>query len=65
MSNEPRDTYKYRLRQGRRVVHHGITNDLNRREAEHQQKWPGSRIEQIGRRTTRSAALDWEKDKGY
>ncbi len=30
-----RDTYKYELRDGNRVVYVGITNDLERREAEH------------------------------
>lgn len=56
-----RDTYKYHLKDGHRVVHRGITNDLARREAEHQEEFPNSRIVQIGRRTTREAALDWER----
>ena len=30
-----RDTYKYELRNGNKVVYVGITNDLGRREAEH------------------------------
>ena len=64
MSKERRDTYKYRFWYRRKVVHKGITNDLERREAEHQQKWPGGRIEQVGHRTTRTAALEWEKDVG-
>ena len=29
-----RDTYKYELRDGNRVVYVGITNDLQRRESE-------------------------------
>lgn len=65
MPNEPHDTYKYRIWHKGRVVHHGITNDLERREREHQQRWPGSRIDQVGHRTTRSGAEKWEKERGY
>lgn len=39
----PRDTYKYQLKVGNKIVHGGITNDLNRREQEHQQTWPKER----------------------
>ena len=56
-----RDTYKYHLKDGHRVVHRGITSDLTRREAEHQEEFPNSRIVQIRRCTTREAALDWER----
>lgn len=59
-----RDTYKYHLRYQGRVVHRGITNDLERRENEHQDKYPGSTIEQVGNRTTREAALEWEREGG-
>jgi predicted GIY-YIG superfamily endonuclease len=61
---EERDCYKYHLKRGRRVVHRGITSDLTRREAEHQAEFPNSRILQIGRRTTREAALNWERRGG-
>ena len=60
-----RNTYKYQQKIGNKVIHGGITNDLERREQEHQQKWPNSHIKQIGRRTTEEAARQWEKDKGY
>ena len=59
-----RDTYKYHLKQGKKVVHRGITYDLNRREAQHQEQFLGSRIEQVGRLTTREAALKWERQGG-
>ncbi len=62
MSN--RDTYKYHLKIGNKIVHRGITDDLDRREEEHQQKWPSGHIKQVGRRTTRDAALEWERDGG-
>ena len=60
-----RDTFKYQQKIGNKVVHGGITDDLERRENEHQQKCPNSHIKQIGRRTTEEAARQWEKDKGY
>ena len=59
-----RDTYKYHLKQGRKVVHKGITDDLERREIEHQRRFPGARIKKMGRRTTREAALKWERAGG-
>jgi predicted GIY-YIG superfamily endonuclease len=62
---KPRDTYKYYFKEGRKIVHGGITKDLERREQEHQQKWPQGHIVQVGRRTTEEAAREWEEDKGY
>lgn len=59
-----RDTYKYHLKNGRRVVRRGITNNLSRREQEHQTEYPGSKIRQVGRRTTQEAALEWERNGG-
>jgi hypothetical protein len=60
-----RDTYKYQYKIGNKIVHGGITNDLERREQEHQQKWPKGHIKQVGRRTTEEAARKWEEEKGY
>ena len=34
----PRDIYKYHLKKGNRILKSGITNDLERREREHQRK---------------------------
>ena len=59
-----RNIYKYHLKRGQRVVHRGITNNLRRRESEHQQEHPGAKIKQVGRRTTREAALKWERQGG-
>ena len=64
MTNE-RDIYKYQFKIGNKIVHGGITKDLDRRASEHQQKWPDGHIVQVGRRTTLEAARQWEKDKGY
>jgi len=63
MANE-RDTYKYQMKDGKKVVHRGVTNDLQRREREHQERFPDTHIEQIGRRTTREAGLKWEREGG-
>ena len=60
-----RDTFKYHFKIGNKVVHGGITNDLDRREEEHQQKWPSGHITQVGRRTTEDAARKWEEDEGW
>ena len=60
-----RDMYKYKFKIGNKVVHGGITDDLERREQEHQQKWPKGHIKQEGRKTTEDAARQWEKDHGY
>lgn len=62
---KPRNYSKYQFKVGNKIVHGGITKDLERRELEHQQKWPGGHIKQVGRKTTEDAAREWEKDKGY
>lgn len=57
-----RDTRKYELRDNSgKTLYIGITNDLDRREAEH--RADGKRfaeLVQIGRATTRDAANQWE-----
>ncbi len=60
-----RDTYKYQFKVGNEIKHGGITNDLERREQEHQQKWSNGHIKQVGRKTTEEAARGWEEKKGY
>jgi len=58
-----RDTYKYDFKRGQKIAHSGITINLDRREVELEQKWPGGHIVQVGRRTTEEAAREWEKTK--
>ncbi len=60
-----RDTYKYQFKVGNKIMHGGITNDLDRREDEHKQTWPKGHIVKVGIRTTEDAARKWEEDKGY
>jgi len=62
---DSRDTYKYHFKVGNKIVHGGITDDLERREQEHKQKWTKGHIAQVGNRTTEDAARQWEKDKGF
>ena len=62
---KPRDYHKYHYKIGNKIVHGGITNDLERREQEHKQKWPSGHIKQVGRKTTEEGARNWEQEKGY
>ncbi len=59
-----RNTYKYHFKKGNRIVHTGITNDLERREQEHKQTLAESgHIKQVGHATTKDAALKWESEQ--
>ena len=58
-----RDTYTYDFKVGNKIVHSGITNDLERREGEHQQRWPQGHIKKVGAAKTEDAALKWEEGK--
>jgi len=59
-----RNTYKYHMKIGSKIVHRGITNDLERREDEHNQKWSNAHIMKVGNKTSHEAALKWERDGG-
>lgn len=60
-----RDTTKYHLKVGGKIVHRGITErPLEEREREHQKDFPGSRIVKVGHRTTWDRALEWERRGG-
>lgn len=58
-----RNWHKYDFKVGQKIVHSGITKDLERREVEHQQRWPSGHIVQVGRATAKASALDWEETK--
>ncbi len=64
---KPRKHYKYVFKTGNTILHGGITEDLDRREKEHQSErgWSSGHIKQVGNRTTEEGARKWEKDKGY
>ena len=60
----PRSTYKYHFKKGNKIVHTGITEDLERREQEHQCRYGESgHITRVGHRTTKEAALEWEREQ--
>lgn len=62
MSN--RDTYKYRIKDGNRIVYYGTTNDLDRREQEHRNDGMSfTSMEKVGRITTNAAAGAWEEEE--
>ena len=56
-----KDTDTYKLKQNDKIVHKGVTYDLEEREAQHQKQFPKSKIEKIGEIKTREKALEWER----
>ena len=60
----PRDTYKYVLKRGNTRLRSRITNNLDRREQEHQRDYGENvHITKVGRKTTRDGALEWERQQ--
>ena len=60
-----RGTYKYHFKKGNKIIHTGITNDIDLREREHKNE-PGQskgHIKQVGVRTTYEAAFAWEREQ--
>ena len=60
-----RDTYKYLVKRGNKVLDGGITKDIERRERERQIEYPGSHLKKVGIRTTEEGAREWEEEQGY
>ncbi len=58
-----RDTYKYELTKGNRVVYIGITNDPERRAAEHHQDKDFDKMKIVGNASTPDGASRWETDR--
>ena len=58
-----RDTYKYELKDGKKVLSVGITNDPERREQEHKQNKEFGHMNIVGNRTTKEAAGSWEEKR--
>lgn len=58
-----KDTNKYLLKQGNKVVYVGITDNPERREAEHRQDKNFDKMELVGRKSTRDGAEQWEADR--
>lgn len=61
---EKRDTNKYELLNGHRVVYVGTTNDLERRAQEHKAEgMEFTSIRKVGNITTPTAAGKWEEER--
>lgn len=58
-----RNTNKYLLKQSNKIVYVGISNDPQRREAEHRQDKNFDKMEVVGRKTTPESAKQWEADR--
>ena len=58
-----RNTYKYELTKGNRLVYVGITNNPKRREMEHHQDKDFDKMVIIGRRSTPDGASEWETNR--
>lgn len=56
---------KYLFKVGNKIVHGGITTDVQQREQQHKQKWPKGHIKAIGGPVTEESAREWEKERGY
>ena len=60
-----RDHYTYEFKSGNKIIHKGITKDLDRREKEHQSNLNSNgHIKKVGRAKTEEAAREWEKEQG-
>lgn len=58
-----KDTNKYVLKQGNAIVYVGITDNPERREAEHRQDKNFDKMELVGRKSTRDGAEQWEANR--
>jgi hypothetical protein len=52
--------YGYHYYLGNTKKHSGITTDPRRREIEHQQRWPGGKLQVVFRPATEAQARAWE-----
>lgn len=58
-----RDTTRYELRNGNKVVYVGITNDPIRRDQEHAADKNFTKMVPIGPKVTRATAERWEEER--
>ena len=63
--SKPRNWYTYEFKRRNKILHKGITQDLDRREQEHQSNIdPKGHIKQVGTAKTEEGARKWEEDQG-
>lgn len=58
-----RDTYRYRLKDGNKIIYIGITGDPERRAREHKIDEKKIIFEVVGPRVTEDSARKWEQDR--
>lgn len=58
-----KDTHKYVLKDGNKILYVGITDNPQRRESEHRQNKDFQKMEVIGRAVTRQSAEKWETER--
>lgn len=58
-----RDTYKYELTKGKKIVYVGITNDPGRREMEHRKDKNFDKMRIVGNASTHEGASMWESNR--
>ena len=60
-----RTVYKYHFKLGNKIVHTGITSNIDFCAAEHRRKrgWGKGHIKQVGYRTTYQDAIEWEQEQ--
>jgi hypothetical protein len=63
MSNTMRNTHKYVFKVGKKIAAYGVTNNLERRGRELRYTHGGGRILQVGRKSSRKAALEWRRER--
>ena len=54
---------KYAVVIGGKIIHSGITKDLETRKQEHKREWPNATVKQVGGPVTEESAREWEKTK--
>jgi hypothetical protein len=54
---------KYDFIRGGKIIHSGITKDLERREGELKQRFSGGHIKPVGGSVTEESAREWETGK--
>jgi predicted GIY-YIG superfamily endonuclease len=57
---DKRDTNKYILKNGNKIMYVGITDDPSRREYEHRRDKEFQKMMVVGRKVSRKSAEDWE-----
>lgn len=60
-----RNWYTYEFKKGNKILHKGITQDVERREEEHKANINSNgHIKPVGHAKTEKGVRDWEKEQG-